>query len=86
MKLSALGHFLKGSSATLGLVKLQSTCELVQHYGDLLDHRTGKRVTTEVALSKIAAALKEAKEQYKEAKSWLDDWHSEVEAKAKKEV
>lgn len=30
-KLMRLGHFLKGSSASLGLVKVQSTCEEVQH-------------------------------------------------------
>lgn len=30
-KLMRLGHFLKGSSASLGLVKVQSTCEEIQH-------------------------------------------------------
>lgn len=30
-KLSSLGHFLKGSSASLGLVKVQNTCEEIQH-------------------------------------------------------
>lgn len=32
-QLSALGHFLKGSSATLGLTKVKDSCEKIQHYG-----------------------------------------------------
>lgn len=32
-ELSSLGHFLKGSSATIGLVKIKEHCEKIQHYG-----------------------------------------------------
>jgi osomolarity two-component system phosphorelay intermediate protein YPD1 len=32
-KLSSLGHFLKGSSATLGLIKVRDGCEKIQRYG-----------------------------------------------------
>ena len=32
-ELSSLGHFLKGSSATLGLVKVRDGCEAIQRYG-----------------------------------------------------
>lgn len=32
-QLSQLGHFLKGSSATLGLVKVRDHCEKIQHLG-----------------------------------------------------
>ena len=32
-KLSSLGHFLKGSSATLGLSKVRDSCERMQHLG-----------------------------------------------------
>ncbi|KAK6405435.1 Phosphorelay intermediate protein, partial [Oleoguttula sp. CCFEE 5521] len=31
--LSQLGHFLKGSSATLGMTKVKDSCEKIQHYG-----------------------------------------------------
>ena len=31
--LSQLGHFLKGSSASLGLTKVQNACEEIQHLG-----------------------------------------------------
>lgn len=36
-RLSRLGHFLKGSSASLGLVKVQGTCEEIQHLTSLSD-------------------------------------------------
>ena len=32
-ELSSLGHFLKGSSATLGLTKVKDACEKIQHFG-----------------------------------------------------
>lgn len=32
-KLSALGHYLKGSAAALGLVTISSQCERIQNYG-----------------------------------------------------
>ena len=81
--LSSLGHFLKGSSATLGVTGVRDACESIQHYGDLRDNKTGKVIEHKVALAKISAALKEAKEQYKEAEIWLLKWHSDVKAKAK---
>lgn len=36
-ELSSLGHFLKGSSATLGLIKVKDYCEKIQHFGDNKD-------------------------------------------------
>jgi len=82
-ELSSLGHFLKGSSATLGVTKVQDACESIQHYGDLRDNKTGTIITSEVALSKISAALKEAKEEYKEAEAWLRKWYSEAKAQGR---
>lgn len=32
-KISALGHYLKGSAAALGLEKISSQCERIQNYG-----------------------------------------------------
>jgi osomolarity two-component system phosphorelay intermediate protein YPD1 len=81
--LSSLGHFLKGSSATLGVTKVQNMCESIQHYGDLRDNKTGKILTSEVAVSKISAALKEAKEAFKEAEIWLRKWHAEATAEGR---
>lgn len=78
-----MGHFLKGSSATLGVTKVQNSCEAIQHYGDLRDNTTGKDITPEVALSRISAALKEAKEQYKEAEAWLRKWYTDAKAEGR---
>ena len=82
-RLSSLGHFLKGSSATLGVTKVQNSCESIQHYGDLRDNKAGTNLTPEVALTKISAALTEAKEQYKEAEAWLRKWYSEAKAQGR---
>jgi osomolarity two-component system phosphorelay intermediate protein YPD1 len=78
-----LGHFLKGSSATLGVTKVQNSCESIQHYGKLWDNDTGKALTLEAALSKISATLKEAKEEFKEAEVWLRKWYEEAKAQGR---
>lgn len=57
-KLTRLGHFLKGSSASLGLVKVQSTCEEIQHVG-VSDENPG-------------ALIEQLKEEYIEAHRWLN--------------
>ncbi|KAK5062976.1 hypothetical protein LTR84_005052 [Exophiala bonariae] len=36
-ELSSLGHFLKGSSATLGFTKVKDECEKIQNYGHKKD-------------------------------------------------
>lgn len=82
-KLSSLGHFLKGSSATLGVTKVQNACESIQHYGDLRDNKAGIDIAPEVALSKISAVLKDAKKQYREAEIWLREWYSEAKAQGR---
>jgi len=82
--LSSLGHFLKGSSATLGITRVQSSCESIQHYGNLRDDKTGKVIPPDVALSRISISLKEAKEEYREAEVWLRKWHSDVEARCRR--
>jgi len=81
--LSSLGHFLKGSSATLGVTKVQNSCESIQHYGDLRDNKTGKVISSEVALAKISAALEDARQEYKEAEIWLKQWYSEAKAQGR---
>lgn len=44
--LSSLGHFLKGSSATLGFTKIKDACEAIQHLGNGLDEH-GQRMVTD---------------------------------------
>lgn len=36
-ELASLGHFLKGSSAALGVTRLSSFCQKIEHYGHLRD-------------------------------------------------
>lgn len=67
-KCSDLGHYLKGSSATIGLSKVKLDCEKIQNFGNKLD-ATGARPQTDVTvcLKGIADALADLKEDYREA-------------------
>jgi osomolarity two-component system, phosphorelay intermediate protein YPD1 len=73
-KLSELGHFLKGSSAALGVSKVQETCEKIQHYGELRDEEKKTDITAEQALDLIGELLKGVKGDFQVAKTWLLDW------------
>lgn len=76
-KLSSLGHFLKGSSAALGVCAVQATCEHIQHYGALRDEETGSNLTQEDALAMIAPLLERVKREYATAEKWLRNWYDE---------
>ncbi|KAI8994109.1 histidine phosphotransferase [Trametes punicea] len=76
-KLSSLGHFLKGSSAALGVSAVQATCEHIQHYGALRDEENGTDLTEEDALAKIGPLLKRVKREYEVAEKWLTDWYKQ---------
>ena len=76
-KLSRLGHFLKGSSAALGVQKVQASCEKIQHYGQLRDEEKGEDLTTEEALKKIESLLGTVKSEYGTAESALKAWYLE---------
>ncbi|KAF8630820.1 hypothetical protein AX17_005179 [Amanita inopinata Kibby_2008] len=69
-ELSSLGHFLKGSSAALGVAKVQESCEQIQHYGQLQDEK-GAELPREEALEKIEALLGQVKAEYSVAVKWL---------------
>jgi len=56
-KLMRLGHFLKGSSASLGLIKVQSTCEEIQHVDTSAEHP--------------ADLIARVRQEYAEARLWL---------------
>ncbi|RPD54660.1 hypothetical protein L227DRAFT_580331 [Lentinus tigrinus ALCF2SS1-6] len=76
-KLSSLGHFLKGSSAALGVSAVQATCEHIQHYGALRDEVIGTDLTPDEALAKIGPLLKRVKKEYGIAEKWLQRWYKE---------
>jgi osomolarity two-component system, phosphorelay intermediate protein YPD1 len=77
-ELSKLGHFLKGSSATLGFVKVRDECEKIQHYG----HK--KNDTGEVdepdedkCLRLINESLAEAKRAYKTVDELMKQYYAD---------
>ena len=77
LKLSNLGHFLKGSSAALGVSKVQATCEKIQHYGKLWDEEAGLSLSEDEALAKIEPLLKSGKEEFLAAERWLKKWYAD---------
>lgn len=84
-ELSSLGHFLKGSSATLGLVKVKDSCEKIQHLGAGQDESgTAKQPDTKISLKSIGAVLKDVKRDYAEVEVYLRRFYGE-EVELKKE-
>ncbi|TDL22089.1 histidine-phosphotransfer domain, HPT domain-containing protein [Rickenella mellea] len=76
-KLSSLGHFLKGSSAALGVAKVQASCERMQHLGQRRDEEAGVDLSQEEALARIAPLLVAVKKEYAVAQAWLKNWYKE---------
>ncbi|KAG9241252.1 hpt domain-containing protein [Calycina marina] len=71
-ELSSLGHFLKGSSATLGLTKVKDSCEKIQHYGQKRDEAgTAEMPDEDECLKKIEETLVSVKEEYAEVEKVL---------------
>ncbi|KAK7464653.1 Phosphorelay intermediate protein [Stygiomarasmius scandens] len=73
-KLSDLGHFLKGSSAALGVSKVRNSCEKIQNYGALRDNEA-QPLTEQVALERITKLLSQVKVEYKVAEAWLKKYY-----------
>jgi osomolarity two-component system phosphorelay intermediate protein YPD1 len=70
--LSSLGHFLKGSSATLGLTKVKDSCEKIQHYGQKKDEAGTEDEPDEAkCLARIKETLVAVKEEYAEVEKVL---------------
>jgi len=76
-RLSELGHFLKGSSAALGVSTVQASCEKIQHYGALRDEEADKDLKDTEALEKIEALLGMVKKEYGVAEKWMKEWYLE---------
>lgn len=60
-ELSSLGHFLKGSSATLGFNKVRDSCQIIQQYGHKQTVDGTDEPDEEVCLLKIGDAIKAVK-------------------------
>lgn len=77
-ELSSLGHFLKGSSAALGLNKVKDSCEKIQHYGAKKADDGVKTIEPEEALNRIQATLIQVKKDYHEAEVYLKKYHPAI--------
>lgn len=78
-ELSQLGHFLKGSSAAIGLKKVQSSCEKIQNYGS----RKGPageplEASDEDLLKKIKEILAQARKENTEAAGILTSFYEQI--------
>ncbi|KAK3100976.1 Phosphorelay intermediate protein [Teratosphaeriaceae sp. CCFEE 6253] len=64
-QLSALGHFLKGSSATLGLTKVKDSCEKIQNFGAHKDAAgTEEEPDEDVCLANCKESIEQAKKEF----------------------
>ncbi|KAG1834215.1 histidine-phosphotransfer domain, HPT domain-containing protein [Suillus fuscotomentosus] len=63
IEISQLGHFLKGSSAALGVKQVSLTCEKIQNIA--------KGTPTDKTIEEVTSLLKRVKEEYGAAKIWL---------------
>jgi len=76
-QLSSLGHFLKGSSATLGLTKVKDSCEKLQHYGQKKDAAgTADEPDEAKCLERIKETLVAVKEEYAEVEKVLKKFYA----------
>lgn len=74
-KLSELGHFLKGSSATLGLIKVRDGCEKIQRYGKQENLDGSPEPDTNVCLERVKEALTAVKSDYEEVEVGLKKFY-----------
>lgn len=80
-ELSSLGHFLKGSSATLGFNKVKDECEKIQHYGHGKDETgTVDEPDSAKSLSRISDSVGEAKKAYAVVSRLMKAYYAQLEA------
>jgi len=70
-KLSQLGHFLKGSSATMGLVKVRDSCEKIQRYGKLENVDGTPEPNEALCLERVSETLRSLKLEYEDVERLL---------------
>ncbi|KAJ5388133.1 hypothetical protein N7509_010674 [Penicillium cosmopolitanum] len=77
-ELSQLGHFLKGSSATLGLTNVKDGCEKIQHFGAGKDEAgTTDEPDENVSLKNIDNTLQEVKVEFVKVERFLRRFYGE---------
>lgn len=73
-ELYRLGHFLKGSSATLGLTKVKDSCEKIQRYGKKENLDGSPEKDEALCLSRVTDTLKTVKAEYADVEKTLKDF------------
>ncbi|KAI1460878.1 histidine-phosphotransfer domain, HPT domain-containing protein [Annulohypoxylon moriforme] len=73
-ELYRLGHFLKGSSATLGLTKVKDSCEKIQRYGKKENVDGTPEKDERLCLSRITDTLKTVKAEYADVEQTLKNF------------
>lgn len=75
-ELSKLGHFLKGSSATLGFNQVRDECEKIQHYGHM-KNETGEvdEPDENKCLRLISDSLDNAKKAYEAVNALMKQYY-----------
>ncbi|KAI2642092.1 hpt domain-containing protein [Xylaria nigripes] len=71
-----LGHFLKGSSATIGLTKVKDSCEKIQRYGKKENIDGTLEPNEELCLSNIRSTLEVVKSEYDDGRKILEKFLS----------
>lgn len=66
-----MGHFLKGSSAAVGVIKVRDSCEAMQHYGTCHGADGVTELSKEEAIAQLKNTMEQVKLQYKEAEATL---------------
>lgn len=79
-ELSSLGHFLKGSSATLGLVRVRDGCEKIQRFGKLENEDGSAEPNADLCLDRIKEALAAVKTDYQDAEIRLRKFYEAEDA------
>ncbi|KAI1340095.1 histidine-phosphotransfer domain, HPT domain-containing protein [Xylariaceae sp. FL0016] len=77
-ELYKLGHFLKGSSATVGLTKVKDSCEKIQRYGKKEKLDGTPEDDEKLCLTKCEETIATCKEEYAEAEKTLQNFFGET--------
>ncbi|WAR60577.1 hypothetical protein PtB15_9B516 [Puccinia triticina] len=75
--LSRKGHFLKGSSAALGLNRVKASCEKMQHYGNKKRANGEGALTEAEAMEHCKTLLEQLKQEQTLSKAWLERFYAE---------
>jgi osomolarity two-component system phosphorelay intermediate protein YPD1 len=77
-ELSRLGHFLKGSSATLGLNKVRDSCEKIQRYGKKENVDGTPEPDEALCLSRLRETIATVKTEYADVERTLRKFFGET--------